>query len=84
MFSNKNNVTQEHCGQMKEFIIFAKEIQLCHPNKFSNIFLDIGGFHLEQVVNGRLVENLESSGIQNLVDEEEVCGSTVVWMLETI
>lgn len=26
----------------------AKEIHLCHPEKFSNAFIVIGGFHLEQ------------------------------------
>ena len=29
----------------------AKEIQLLQPGKFDNIFLGIGGFHLEKVIN---------------------------------
>ena len=47
----------------------AKEIQLLYPQKFSNIFLGIGGFHLEKVVIGYLGTYLESSGIQNLLVE---------------
>ena len=56
----------------------AKEIQLCHPEKFSNIFLGIGGFHLKKVVIGCLGAYLESSGIQNIMVEEEIFGSAVV------
>ena len=56
----------------------AKEIQLCHPEKFNNIFLGIRGFHLEKVVIGCLGAYLESSGIQNLMVEEEIFGPTVV------
>ena len=51
---------------------FAKEIQLSYPQKFSNIFLGIGGFHLEKVVIGCLGTYLKSSGIQNLLVEEKV------------
>ena len=51
----------------------AKEIQL-----FSNIFLGIGGLHLEQVVIGCLGTYLESSGIQNLLVEEKAYGPAVV------
>ena len=36
----------------------AKEIQLLHPQKHSNIFLEIGGFHLEKVVIGCWVRTL--------------------------
>ena len=49
----------------------AKEIQLWHPWKFSNIYLGIGGFHLERVVIDCLGTYLKSSGIQNLVLEEK-------------
>ena len=44
----------------------AKEMQLLYPQKFSNIFLEVGGFHLEKVVIGCLGTYLESSGIENL------------------
>ena len=52
----------------------AKEIQLLYQQKFSNIFLGIGGFHLEKVVICCLNTYLESSGIQNLVTEEKIYG----------
>ena len=56
----------------------AKETQLLHPQKFSNIFLGIGGFHLEKVVIGCLGTYLESSDIQNLLVEEKVYGPAVI------
>ena len=37
----------------------AKEMQLLYPQKFSNIFLGIGGFHLEKVVSGCLGTHFE-------------------------
>ena len=52
----------------------AKEIQLLYQQKFSNIFLGIGGFHLEKVVICCLNTYLESSGIQNLLTEEKIYG----------
>ena len=51
----------------------AKEIQLLYQQKFSNIFLGIGSFHLEKVVIC-LNTYLESSGIQNLLIEEKIYG----------
>ena len=56
----------------------AKEIQLLYPEKFSNIFLGIGGFHLEKVVIGCLGTYLECSGINHLLVEEKVFGPAVV------
>ena len=56
----------------------AKEIQLCQPDKFSNIFLGIGGFHLEKVIIGCLGAYLETSGIQNIFVEHEIFGPGVV------
>ena len=56
----------------------AKEILLLYPQKFSIMFLGIGGFHLEKVVIGCLGTYLESSGIQNLLVEEKVYGPGVV------
>ena len=37
----------------------AKEMKLLYPQKFSNIFLGIGGFQLEKVVIGWLGTHLE-------------------------
>ena len=56
----------------------AKEIQLLHGEKFKNIFLGIGGFHLEKVVIGCLGAYLECSGIHHLLVEEKVFGPAVV------
>jgi hypothetical protein len=56
----------------------AKEIQLLYPEKFSNIFLGIGGFHLEKVVIGCLGSYLECSGIHHILVEEKVFGPAVV------
>ena len=56
----------------------AKEIQLWYPQKISNIFLRIGGFHLENVVIGCLGTYLESSTIQNLLVKEKIYGPAVV------
>ena len=56
----------------------AKEIQLLYPQKFSNIFLGIDGFYLEKTVISYLGTYLESSGIQNLLVEENVYGPAVI------
>ena len=56
----------------------AKEIQLLQPEKFSNIFLGLGGFHLEKVVIGCLGTYLECSGIHHLLVEEKIFGPGVV------
>ena len=56
----------------------AKEIQLIYPEKFADIFLGIGGFHLEKVVIGCLGSYLECSGIQHQLVEEKVFGPAVV------
>ena len=56
----------------------ANEIQLLYPQKISNIFLGIGGFHLEKVVIVCLGTYLESSGIQNLLVKEKVYGPAIV------
>ena len=56
----------------------AKEIQLLHSEKFKNIFLGIGGFHLEKVIIGCLGSYLVPSGIQHILVEEKVYGPAVV------
>ena len=55
----------------------AKEIQLLYPQKFSNIFLVIGSFHLKKVVIGCLGTYLESSDIHNLLVKEKVVNSVM-------
>ena len=50
----------------------TKEMQLLYPQKFSNIFLGIGGFYLEKVAIGCLGTYLESSDIQNLLLKEKL------------
>ena len=57
----------------------AKEIQLLYPQKFSNIFLGIDGFYLEKTVISYLGTYLESSGIQNLLVEENVYGPEIIF-----
>ena len=56
----------------------ANKIQLLCPQKFSNIFPGIGGFHLEKVAIGCFGTYLESSGIRNLLIEEKVYGPAAV------
>ena len=56
----------------------AKKIKFLYPQKFSNIFLGIGIFHLEKVVIGCLNRYLKSNGIQNLLIKEKVYGPAVV------
>jgi hypothetical protein len=41
----------------------GKEIQLLKPDQFSNIFLGLGGFHMERIVFACLGAYLEPSGI---------------------
>ena len=64
--------------QMKGFISIAREIQLCQADKFSNIFLGIGGFHLEKVIICCLGAYLETCGIKHIFVEQEIFGPGVV------
>ena len=58
-------------------------IHLCHPGKFSNIFLAIGSLYLEENSLWLLEKYLESSGIQKLMIEEEIFGPALLewWKL---
>ena len=56
----------------------AREIQLCQPDKSSNIFLGIGGFHLEKVIICCLGAYLETCGIKHIFVEQEIFGPGVV------
>ena len=55
----------------------AKELQLNNPDKFSNIFLGIGGFHLEKIVIACCGKYLEESGIDSVLVENEVFGPKI-------
>ena len=56
----------------------AKEIQLLKPDKFGNIFLGLGGFHMEKIVLACLGSYLEPSGIFNVLVETECFGTDVI------
>ena len=55
----------------------GKELQLLNPNKFANIFLGIGGFHMEKVISC-CRKYLEESGIDTVLVENEIYGIAVV------
>ena len=50
----------------------AKEIQLQQPETFDNIFLGIGGFHLEKIVIACCGKYLEESGIDSVLVETTI------------
>ena len=52
----------------------GKEIQLIHPEKFSNIFLGLGGFHLQKVVLACIGLYLRNSGASEIIVETETMG----------
>ena len=56
----------------------AKEIQLVKPDKFSNIFLGLGGFHMEKIVLACLGAYLEPSGIFAVLVETECYGTDII------
>ena len=56
----------------------AKEIQLQQPEKFDNIFLGIGGFHLEKIVIACCGKYLEESGIDSVLVETTIYRISVV------
>jgi hypothetical protein len=62
----------------------AKEIQLLKPDRFGNIFLGLGGFHMEKIVLACLGSYLEPSGIFNVLVETEYFGTDVINMVPTI
>ena len=62
---------------MKECTILQKKYN-SYTQRFRNIFLGIGGFHLEKVVIGCLGTYLKSNDIQNLLVEVKVYGPAVV------
>ena len=56
----------------------AKELQLLNPDAFSNIFLGLGGFHLEKVIIACCGKYLEESGVDIIFVENEIFGPSVV------
>ena len=56
----------------------AKEIQLLYPERFSNIFLGLGGFHNEKIIFGCIGEYLEISGIEKVSSETDCFGVDTV------
>ena len=56
----------------------TKEIQLMKPDQFSNIFLGLGGFHMEKIVLACLGASLEPSGIFTVLVETECYGTDVI------
>ena len=56
----------------------AKELQLLNPDKFANIFVRLGGFHLEKVVIACCGKYLEESGIDSISVKLEIFGPEVV------
>ena len=56
----------------------AKEIQLQQSEKFDNIFLGIGGFHLEKIFIACCGKYLEESGIESVLVETTIYGISVV------
>ena len=56
----------------------AKEIQLLKPDQFNNIFLGLGGFHMEKIVLACLGTYFEPSGIVGVLVETECYGADVI------
>ena len=56
----------------------AKEIQLLNPGTFNNIFLGLGGFHMEKVIIACCGIFLKGTGIECVLVESMVFGSGVV------
>lgn len=56
----------------------AKELQLLDQDRFNNIFLGLGGFHMEKVMIACCGKYLEETGIDTVLAENEVYGPGVV------
>ena len=56
----------------------AKEIQLLKSDQFDNLFLGLGGFHMEKIVLACLGAYLEPSGIFTVLVETECFGTDVI------
>lgn len=56
----------------------AREIQLLHPDEFSDIFIGLGGFHLAKEVMSCFGKYLSGTGIENIFIETETFGPNIV------
>ena len=56
----------------------AKELQLLNPDKFRNIFLGLGGFHLGKVAIACCGKYFEESGIDSIFVELEILVPEVI------
>ena len=56
----------------------AKELQLNHPERFDNIFLGIGRFHMEKIIIAWCEKYLEESGISSILVANEIFDPQVV------
>ena len=56
----------------------AREIQLIHPEEFSNIVLCLGSFHMAKVALGCIGKYLKSSGAESILIESGTFGVNVV------
>ena len=55
----------------------AKELQLLDQNRFDNIFLGLGGFHMEKVMIACCGKYLEETGFNPVFVENEVYGTEI-------
>ena len=56
----------------------AKELQLSDQNCFDNIFLGLGGFHMEKVMIACCEKSFEESDFDTVFVENEVYGPEIV------
>ena len=59
----------------------AKEIQLLKPEQFGNLFIGLGGFHMEKIIIACLGRFLEHIGVDSVLVEADVFGENVVGSL---
>ena len=57
---------------------YCHKVQLMKPDQFNNIFLGMGGLHMEKIVLACLVIYLEHSGIFGTLVETEYYGTDVI------
>ena len=50
----------------------AKELQLLKPTELGNIFIGLGGFHLEKVLLGVVGQFLEKIGVRDIFVQNEI------------
>ena len=56
----------------------AKELQLLFPETFDNIFLGLGGFHMEKTIIACIGKYHQGSGVDSIFTNNRVFGSGVV------